>query len=123
MPSNSDRVRAFIGAWEARDVDDILARMTPDATYLNVGLSEAKGHEAIRATVTPFLMTASAVRWTITHIAESDRGVVLTERIDVFVMGDKTLSVPVMGAFEFEGSLISAWRDYFDLPGFQAQMA
>jgi limonene-1,2-epoxide hydrolase len=123
MPTNSDRVRAFIGAWEARDVDDILARMTPDATYLNVGLSEAKGHEAIRATVTPFLKTASTVRWTITHIAESDQGVVLTERIDVFVMGDKTLSVPVMGAFEFEGPLISAWRDYFDLPGFQAQMA
>ena len=38
-------------------------------------------------------------------------------------MGEKTLSVPVMGAFEFHGDLISAWRDYFDLPGFQAQMA
>ncbi len=123
MTSNSERVRDFIAAWEARDVEAILARMTPGATYLNVGLSEAQGHDAIRATISPFLMTASAVRWSITHIAETAEGVVLTERIDVFVMGDKTLSVPVMGAFEFQGDLISAWRDYFDLPGFQAQMA
>ena len=123
MATNSDRVRDFIAAWERRDLEDILARMTPDATYLNVGLSEAKGHEAIRAVVAPFLSTASAVRWTITHIAETADGVVLTERTDVFEMGDKTLSVPVMGAFEFAGDKICAWRDYFDLPGFQAQMA
>jgi limonene-1,2-epoxide hydrolase len=123
MATNCDRVRDFIAAWEARDVDGILRRMTPDAAYLNVGLSEARGHEAIRATITPFLMTASAVRWTISHIAETADGVVLTERVDEFVMGDKTLSVPVMGAFEFDGELIGAWRDYFDLPGFQAQMS
>jgi limonene-1,2-epoxide hydrolase len=123
MASNADRVRDFIAAWEARDLDGILSRMTADATYLNVGLSEAKGHDAIRAVIAPFLATASTVRWTITHIAETADGVVLTERLDEFVMGEKTLSVPVMGAFEFRGPLISAWRDYFDLPGFQAQMA
>ncbi len=123
MATNSDRVRAFIGAWEARDLEGIVGRMTPEAVYLNVGLAEAKGHEAIRATVAPFLGAATAVRWTITHIAETADGVVLTERLDEFVLGEKTLSVPVMGAFEFEGDLISAWRDYFDLPGFQAQMA
>ena len=122
MASNADRVRDFIAAWEARDVDGILSRMAPDATYLNVGLSEAKGHDAIRAVVAPFLATASAVQWTITHLAETGDGVVLTERLDVFVMGDKTLSVPVMGAFEFSGDKISAWRDYFDLPGFRAQL-
>jgi limonene-1,2-epoxide hydrolase len=122
MAANSDWVKAFIAAWEARDLEGILGRMTADATYLNVGLSEAKGHEAIRATITPFLMAATAVRWTITHIAETPDGVVLTERVDEFVIGEKTLSIPVMGAFEFEGELISAWRDYFDLPGFQAQM-
>jgi limonene-1,2-epoxide hydrolase len=123
MASNCDLVRDFISAWEARDVAGILSRMTHDAIYLNVGLSEARGHEAIRATITPFLQGANAVRWTITHIAETDSGVVLTERLDEFVMGGKTLSVPVMGAFEFEGGLISAWRDYFDLPGFQSQMS
>jgi limonene-1,2-epoxide hydrolase len=123
MSSNAQRVRDFIGAWEARDLEGILSRMTPDAVYLNIGLSEAQGREAIRATVAPFLSTASEVAWTVTHIAETGDGVVLTEREDVFVMGDKRLSVPVMGVFEFQGDLISAWRDYFDLPGFQAQLS
>ncbi len=123
MTSNTQRVRNFIAAQEARDVEAALALMTPDATYINVGLSEAKGHEAIRAMLAPFLLNTTAVRWTLTHIAETEDGAVLTERIDVFVMGDKTLSIPVMGVFEFDGALISAWRDYFDLPGFQAQMA
>lgn len=123
MTTNSQRVRDFIACWEARDVDAILARMTPDAVWLNVGLSEARGQDAIRASVAPFISTASAVKWTITHIAETASGVVLTERVDEFVIGGKTLAVPVMGAFEFEGALIKSWRDYFDLPGFQAQMA
>jgi limonene-1,2-epoxide hydrolase len=122
MVSHCERIREFMAAWRARDVDAILSLMTPDATYLNVGLSEARGQEAIRATIMPFLTTATEVRWTITHIAQTEDGVVLTERLDVFVIGDRTLSVPVMGAFEFEGDLICAWRDYFDLPGFQAQM-
>jgi len=118
-----DRVRDFIAAWEARDIDGILSRMTADAVYLNVGLAESKGHEAIRATIAPFLSTASTVSWKIVHIAETAEGVVLTERVDDFVFGAKTLSAPVMGVFEFSGDKISGWRDYFDLPGFQAQLA
>jgi len=121
--SNSDIVRAFIAAWEARSLDDILALMTPDARWLNVGLPESVGLEAIRAAVAPFVNQASAIRWTVHHIAETETGAVLTERTDVFEMGGKTLSAPVMGVFEFRDGKIAAWRDYFDLPGFQKQMA
>jgi limonene-1,2-epoxide hydrolase len=121
--SHSDLVRAFIGAWEARDVEAILARMTPDAIYHNIGLPQAVGHDAIRAFIGPFLAGASKVEWTVHQIAETAAGMVMTERTDVFVMGPKTISIPVMGIFEFQDGLISAWRDYFDVPGFQAQMA
>ncbi len=120
--SRIDLVRAFIAAWEARDVDAIVSRMTPDARYLNVGLPEAVGHDAIRGFVTPFLAGARRVEWTVHHIAETPGGAVLTERTDVFELADRTLSIPVMGVFEFDGDLIRAWRDYFDVPGFQAQM-
>jgi limonene-1,2-epoxide hydrolase len=115
--------RRFIAAWEARDVEAILALMTPDARYLNVGMPEAVGREAIGAFITPFVAGASAIRWTVRHIAETADGAVLTERIDVFVIGGREVTVPVMGVFEFDGELIKAWRDYFDLADFQRQMA
>ncbi|MDR3510449.1 MAG: limonene-1,2-epoxide hydrolase family protein [Caulobacteraceae bacterium] len=121
--SPSDTVRAFIAAWEARSIDAILALMTPDARYLNVGLPEAVGHEAIRAMLTPFLAGATAVRWTVRHLAETADGAVLTERVDVFEMGPRTVTIPVMGVFEFSDGKIAAWRDYFDVPAFQRQLA
>ncbi len=123
MTTNTDRVRSFISAWEARDLAAILARLAPDARYVNVGMSDTSGREAIGVSVAPFLSASSEVSWSVTHIAETPAGVVLTERVDVFVVGGKTLTIPVMGVFEFEGELIRAWRDYFDVAGFQAQMA
>ncbi|HWA63310.1 MAG TPA: limonene-1,2-epoxide hydrolase family protein [Caulobacteraceae bacterium] len=121
--SNSQIVLDFIAAWEARDVERIVGMMTADARYLNVGLPEAVGHDQIRAMVTPFLGGAKAVRWTVRHIAETAGGAVLTERTDDFELADRMLSIPVMGVFELKDGKIAAWRDYFDVPAFQAQMA
>ena len=121
--SHSDIVRALITAWESRSIDDILATMTPDVRYLNVGMPEMVGHETIRGGLAGFLAASTKVRWTVHHIAETPDGTVLTERTDVFEMGPKTVSIPVMGVFEFAGDKISAWRDYFDVPDFQKQMA
>ena len=121
--ANIDRVKAFIAALEAREVEEILAGLAPDAVYHNIPMQALKGRDAIRAFIAPFLAGASHVEWTVHHIAESAEGVVLTERTDVFVMGPKTISLPVMGTFEFHGGLISAWRDYFDLADFQKQMS
>jgi limonene-1,2-epoxide hydrolase len=121
--SHSDIVRKLIAAWEARSIDDILATMTPAVRYVNVGMPEMAGHEQIRAGLTGFLAVSTKVHWTVHHIAETPDGTVLTERTDVFEMGPKTVSIPVVGVFEFDGDKISAWRDYFDVPDFQKQMA
>ena len=121
--SNTQKALAFIAAWEARDVEKILAAMTPDAIYHNIPMQAMKGREAIREFVAPFLAGATRVEWTVHNIAENAGGTVLTERTDVFEMGPKRISLPVMGTFEFRDGLISAWRDYFDLADFQRQMA
>jgi limonene-1,2-epoxide hydrolase len=50
--------------------------------------------------------------------------VVLTERVDNFVLADgKQLSLPVMGTMVIEDGKIKVWRDYFDLASFSSQMA
>ncbi len=122
--SNSDKVRAFIGAWERRDLDAIVAAMAPDAVYHNIPMAPVRGREAIRAALMPFLAPAKEIAWEILAIAEDAQGRVLTERVDAFVFeGGKRLALPVMGVFEFKDGLISAWRDYWDMADFQKQMA
>ena len=121
--SNTDVVRAFIAACEALSVEGMLETMTPDVRYVNVGLSDVTGHEAVRQSMAPFLARSKAAQWTLHHIAETASGAVLTERTDVFELPDRVLTVPVMGVFEFRDGKICAWRDYFDLPGFTKQMA
>lgn len=121
---NTQSVKDFIAVWEARDTDKILALLAPDAIYHNIPMQELKGREAIAGFITPFLAGATRVAWAVHHIAQSADGAVLTERTDVFEMGPKTITIRVMGTFEFgPDGLITAWRDYFDLGQFQNQMA
>ena len=125
MASPTERVMQFIGFWEARNIDGIVGALAPDIKYHNIPMPLLSGREAVRAFAAPFLDTADSVVWTVHHIAETPDGAVLTERTDTFHMkGGKTISIRVMGTFEFDDAgLISAWRDYFDLAEFQSQMA
>ena len=51
----------------------------------------------------------------------ADGDVVLTERVDTFQMGDKTVALEVMGTFELRDGKIAAWRDYFDMASWTRQ--
>lgn len=119
-------VRAFVAAWNRRDLEAIVDAFTEDAVYVNVGFSESRGREAIRAGLAPFLGAMAEVRWTVHHEAETAAGVVLNERTDEFVFkpeaGGRTLTAAVMGVFELRDGKIAAWRDYFDTAGFAQAM-
>jgi limonene-1,2-epoxide hydrolase len=52
----------------------------------------------------------------------ADGDVVLTERVDVFVLPNGKVELPVMGTFEVRDGKIAAWRDYFDMKQFMDQM-
>ena len=75
------------------------------------------------AGVAQFLTPATSCEFEMRAIAASGN-VVLTERVDRFVLGGKTIAIPVMGTFEITADgRISAWRDYFDMQQFTSQMA
>lgn len=107
-------VREFCAAWEARDQQRILDAFTDDGVYHNMPMAPAAGKDAIRGLLGMILAPATDVRFQITHMV-ADGDVVLTERIDTFVTGGKTVTLPVMGVFEVRDGKIAAWRDYFDL--------
>lgn len=125
MPTSSrlDRTLDFIALWSHRDIEAILARMAPDCVYHNMPWLPLTGHEAIRDTLAGFIGSAEKIDWQVRHAAETARGVVLTERVDRFLIKGTWLEMPVAGTFEWRDDLIVHWRDYFDSAQFQAAMA
>jgi limonene-1,2-epoxide hydrolase len=122
VSENLERVRAFISAWQRNDVDEIMGFFAEDCVYHNMPVAPVRGLEATRAVIKSFAGMATRVEWVLHQIAETDAGVVLTERTDRFEIGERWVELPVMGSFELAGGKITAWRDYFDLAQFQRQL-
>ena len=115
-------VRQFCETVTALDVEKLLGFFSDDAVYHNIPIDPVQGREAISAVLGQFLGPATKAEFEILAIA-SNGGTVMTERIDRFEIGGKSIELPVMGAFEVtpEGG-IRAWRDYFDMAQFTSQM-
>ena len=116
-------VQQLIDAFNAADMDRIMNHFADDAIYHNIPVAPVSGREAIRAVVQRFIGMASRVDWQVRNLAVTSTGVVLTERIDRFLIKDKWVELPVMGTFEVAGGKVTAWRDYFDMQQFQTQLA
>jgi limonene-1,2-epoxide hydrolase len=122
MSDNIQVVQDFIAAWNANDVERIMAFLSDDCFYHNIPMEPMKGATAIRAFIGGFSGMASEIDWVVHHIAAGADGAVLTERTDRFLIGEKWMEILVMGVFELADGKITAWRDYFDLAQMQAQM-
>ena len=119
---NEKLVTDFCNAWSTLDTDRILSYLSEDCFYHNIPMEPLVGHAAIRNFVEPFLKDAQSAEFEIKHTTSAGN-VVMNERVDTFVMGPKTISLPVAGIFEITNGKIAAWRDYFDLESFNKQMA
>ncbi len=118
---NIELVRRFCAAWAKPDIPKIVEFFTDDAVYHNMPIQPVQGKDAIKGVIEQFLASFEGCDWEVLRIAASG-DVVLTERIDRF-FGEKSVELPVMGAFEIRDGKIAAWRDYFDLQAWTKQMA
>jgi limonene-1,2-epoxide hydrolase len=123
MSKPTEVVQQLIDAFNAVNMDRIMGHFADDAIYHNIPVAPVTGRAAIRGAVQRFMGMASHVDWQLRNIAVSGTGVVLTERVDRFLINGKWVELPVMGAFEVAGGKITAWRDYFDMKQFQTQLA
>jgi limonene-1,2-epoxide hydrolase len=112
-------VEAFVAAWNRMDLDAILGSLHEDIIYHNMPVEPLHGKPA----VSDYLRSRwvfDSIDWEMPNIAASGN-TVLTERVDRFTIEGRAITLPVMGTFEIDNGLIRAWRDYFDLAGYQAQ--
>lgn len=114
-------VEAFVAAWNRMDLDGMLGWLHEEIVYHNVPVEPLHG----KAAVSDYLRSRwmfEAIDWEMRNIAATG-STVLTERVDRFVLEGRAVALPVMGAFEIRDDRIVAWRDYFDLAGWRAQLA
>jgi limonene-1,2-epoxide hydrolase len=114
-------VRRFIEACTRADPDEFASYFTDDAVWWNSPWHAVEGREAIRETLRRGAERMTALPWEIRHIV-ANGAVVLTERVDNFLVGEKRISVPCMGIFELREGKIAAWRDYWDLKQLERQL-
>jgi limonene-1,2-epoxide hydrolase len=115
------RVKSAVAAdWQRKLVD-----FTEDAVYHNIPQEPVTGREDIANTIASFLRPGppgiESIDFRVINIA-ANGPVVMTERVDVFKLPDKSFELPVMGTFEVSGGKINAWRDYFDMNQFTSRM-
>ena len=126
MESPIEVVRRFCAAWYDNIVaTELAAFFTDDAVYHNIPLASVTGREAIANNIASFIRPGppgiEGIQFRVINIA-ANGPVVMTERVDVFKLPDKSFELPVMGTFEVSGGKISAWRDYFDMDQFTSRM-
>ena len=106
-------VRAEMAAWASLDVDQIMAYIADDATFLpGFSFPTYSGLKEIRKAIEGFLKVMTKCENEIVNLAVAGN-VVLTERVDRLIYNGKPVDAPGMGAFEVSGDKITAWRDYF----------
>jgi limonene-1,2-epoxide hydrolase len=114
-------VRRFCAVWSNVDPDEIAEFFTDDAVYHNIPMDPLTGRDTIKSFIAGFAGGAEQIDFRVRNIVASG-DVVLTERVDVFVMPSGKVELPVMGTFEVRDGKIAAWRDYFDMKQFMDQM-
>jgi limonene-1,2-epoxide hydrolase len=111
----------FIAAWNANDMNRVLALMDENVRYHNMPVAPLDG----KAAVAQYLASKGGfdwIDWKLLSIAVNGERV-LTERVDDFSIGGVEVSLPIMGVFEIRNGKILAWRDYFDLETYRRQLA
>ena len=119
-------VRRFCAAWsDNRGTSELAAFFTDDAVYHNIPQAPVAGRKAIANTIDSFIRPGppgiESIEFRVINIA-ANGSVVMTERVDVFTLSDKSFELQVMGTFEVTDGKINAWRDYFDANQFTSRM-
>lgn len=119
---NEQVVRDFIAAWSKLDVEALLEFFCEDGVYHNMPMSPVAGKAALRPFIGAFLNGWTSTEWDVINIMSAG-DVVIAERLDRTMIGDKVINLPCCGVFEMRDGRISVWRDYFDMGTYTRALA
>jgi limonene-1,2-epoxide hydrolase len=120
--SPTDVARKFLKLMEPLNYDEALKLVSDDCDYINPPpLGAVRGPAGVRAVLEPFF--GPTVENEFRVLREAANGpVVVLERLDRHLFGDKWVELPVTGVFEIHDGKITYWRDYFDAATILSQL-
>ena len=121
MTQNAQIIRDFIAAWSRLDVEELVAFFAEDGVYHNMPTKPVAGHAALRGFIGAFVKDWTSTEWDVLNlVAQGD--LVIAERLDRTMVGDKPVDLPCCGVFEMQDGKIKVWRDYFDMGTYVAAL-
>lgn len=112
--SNEEIIRRFLAFWATRDADAMAALFAEDGIYDNVpDKRPMEGREEIRKWLGFCFDHLTRIDVEILNMTSSGEWT-LSERLDVHVIGDKHMPLPVMNACRIVDGKIVMFRDYYD---------
>jgi limonene-1,2-epoxide hydrolase len=117
-----DFMTAFIAAWPSSDAAALSPFFAEGASYHNGPLPPCRGRDAIICSVAQMMSIGGQVDVCVVHLV-ADGPIVMSERVDHWVSGERTAALHVAGVFEIHDALITSWRDYFHGDEFASQSA
>ena len=121
MSANAQLVEDFCKAWSRLDPSELAAYFAEDGIYHNMPAGPVQGRADIEQFIRAFAGSWSKTDWEILHLLESG-DLVIAERVDRTLAGDKSVDLPCTGVFEIRDGKIAVWRDYFDLATYTRAM-
>lgn len=121
MADNEQVIRDFIAAWPRLDPDELVAFFTPDGVYHNMPTRPVAGHANLKAFIAGFVKDWTSTEWDLLNLV-SKGDLVIAERLDRSMVGDKPVHLPCCGVFEMQDGKIKVWRDYFDMGTYVAAL-
>ena len=115
-------VRRFMTLMEPLNYDEALKLISATCEYTNPPpLGTVHGPAGVRAVLEPFFGPTKENEFRVLREV-ADGPVVILERLDRHLFGDKWVELPVTGVYEVHDGLITYWRDYYDSPTILSQL-
>ncbi len=113
MQANERLMRRFLAGWATREWDMMADLFHVDGVYDNVpDAKPMRGREAVRGWLEMVFAHLTRIDVEVLHMVCEGEWI-LTERLDVHVIGERHMPLPVMNASRIVNGEIVLFRDYY----------
>jgi limonene-1,2-epoxide hydrolase len=116
MVSKIETYLSIIEIWKGKDVEAVLAHLTDDVIWHYAAAIEPplRSKQEARVWLTKFGGAVTDSKWRVINYSETETQLFIEGIEEYMTPAGIRIVLPYSGVYDFKGSKISGWRDYFD---------